>query len=93
MYKKRCRAGNKSGVINVDDIRNMLHQLYALKENGKMLKEMMDEVVEGHRNVANQEDVSYIVQIRPQRRTSDNRWQSLFWVWYILRSIWSKYVK
>jgi GTPase SAR1 family protein len=72
MYKKRCRAGNKSGVINVDDIRNMLHQLYALKENGKMLKEMMDEVVEGHRNVANQEEVSYIVQIRPQRRTSDN---------------------
>jgi hypothetical protein len=92
-YKKRCKAGNKSSVINVEDIRNMLQQLYALKENGKMLKEMMDEAEEGYRNVAKQEEVSYIVPVQPQRHISDNRWLILFWVWYILISIWSKYVK
>lgn len=92
-YKKRCKAGNKSRVINVEDIRNMLQQLYALKENGKMLKEMMDEAEEGYRNVANQEEVSYIVPMQPQRHISDNRWLILFWVWYILIRIWSKYVK
>jgi hypothetical protein len=71
----------------------MLQQLYALKENGKMLKEMMDEAEEGYRNVANQEEVSYIVPMQPQKHISDSRWLILFWVWYILRSIWSKYVK
>jgi len=72
MYEARCKDGDKSGLITVEDVTKMLQKLYALDENGKRLKEMMDTVAQGCRIIAKRgELVSRVLPI--QQHTSPSR--------------------
>jgi hypothetical protein len=71
MYEARCKDGDKSGLITVEDVTKMLQKLYALDENGKRLKEMMDTVAQGCRIIAKRGEVSHELPI--QQPTSPSR--------------------
>ncbi|CAK9856758.1 unnamed protein product [Sphagnum jensenii] len=71
MYEARCKDGDESGLITVEDVTKMLQKLYALDENGKRLKEMMDTVAQGCRIIAKRGEVSHDLPI--QQPTSPSR--------------------
>jgi hypothetical protein len=60
--RRQHNNDNKSGLITVDDVTNMLQKLSTLDENGKRLKKMMDTVTEGYKLITQRDEVPHIVQ-------------------------------
>ncbi len=60
--RRQHNNDNKSGLITVEDVQNMLQRLSTLDENGEKLKKMMDTVTEGYKLITKRNEVSHIVQ-------------------------------
>jgi len=75
--RRQHNNDNKSSLITVEDVTNMLQKLSTLDENGKRLKKMMDTVTEGYKLVTKRNEVSHVVQIG-QPRTSSSEKGGLF---------------